>query len=373
MGLVDATGKPPIGQALRDRLGEPAVVRRIASSQRSRVWLVEFGGSPAIVKQAAGGVDAGERYDREITALTVASRVRPAVVPVLLGVDPDSRVMVLEYLAGAGPTPAGWHIDYATGLARLHAAGRGGGNAPGHVVPLNPEDVPGPPALPLYRGPGVADVRAFLGFAARVGVVAPRVVEDELVALVGRLAVAEGDALLHGDPCPDNAVPTADGMRFVDLEQAAWGSGVVELAYLNVGFPTCKCVAATPAGVLSDAVAAYRETWRSITGGDPGGDLVDAGAGWLLMGDALVHRARRADTDHLDRAARRDWRWGASTARERLVHRLGVVADATGTRADLANAARLFADLRARMLARWPGLAPLPITAGDPLLHVAAP
>jgi Phosphotransferase enzyme family len=350
MSAVDVTGKPPIGPELRDRLGRPAVVRKIASSQRSRVWLVEFDGSPAIVKQVTGGADARERYDREITALTLAAVVRPAVVPVLLGVDLNSRVMVLEYIAEAGPTAAGWHVDYAIGLARLHAAGR----------------APGVAALPTHRGPGVPDVRAFLGFAARVGVVVPGAVEDELLALIDRLAVAGHEALLHGDPCPDNVMPTATGMRFVDLEQAAQGSGVVELAYLKVGFPTCKCVAATPAGVLSDAVAAYRETWRSITGGDPGGDLVDAGAGWLLVGDALVHRARRGDADHLGRVARRDWRWGANTARDRLVHRLGVVAEAAGRRADLANAARLFADLRARMLTRWPGVAPLPITNGDP-------
>jgi len=52
---------PPLGEALRARLGSPAVVRRLSSSPRSRVWLAEFDGSPAIVKEITGGADADDR------------------------------------------------------------------------------------------------------------------------------------------------------------------------------------------------------------------------------------------------------------------------------------------------------------------------
>jgi hypothetical protein len=221
--------------------------------------------------------------------------------------------------------------------------------------------------LPDRVGPGDADVRAFLAFATRVGVAVPGGAEDQLAALVGRLAKVGRRALLHGDPCPDNEVPTAAGMRFIDLEQAAWGPGTTELAYLTMAFPTCLCATATSDAVLADALAAYRGTWRAITGTEPDGDLTDAAVGWLISGDALVWRARRGEGDHLARAARRDWRWGTGTARERILHRLGVVAHAARDRDDLAQVARLCADLSAAMLRRWTGLAPLPVATGDPL------
>jgi hypothetical protein len=359
----------------------PTVIREIASSERSRVWLVEFGGEPAVVKQTAGGADASARYRREIAALTVAASVRPVVVPELLGLDADARVMVLEYVAHGGPTAAGWHADYATALARLHAVAatphRGPDPRPGTAMPSErPADSaalsdsaggPGSADLPDRVGPALGDVQAFAGFAARLGVAVPSGAEDELAALVERLAVAGRGALLHGDPCPDNAVPTAAGMRFVDLEQAAWGPGTVELAYLTMAFPTCLCATATSDAVGAESIATYRGTWRAITGTDPDGDLTDAAVGWLITGDALVWRARRGAGDHLARAARRDWRWGTGTARERILHRLGVVAHAARNRDDLARVARLCSDLSAAMLRRWTGLAPLPVANGDPL------
>jgi Phosphotransferase enzyme family len=337
-----------IGVALRDELGEPVMVRRLDSSTRSRVWLAEFDGSPAVVKQVAGGLDATERYQREITALRLAARARPVVVPALLGTDPAERLMVLEYVAADGPTAAGWHTDYASALARLHATGRGAG-------------------LPEHAGPGPADLRAFLVLAARLGVAVPDDAGDELRRLIDRLDSTAPDALLHGDPCPDNAVPTANGIRFVDLEQASLGSGTVELAYLSMGFPTCWCVASTPLVVLSEARNAYRATWREITGAEPGGDLTDACAGWAITGDALVERARRGTIDHLGRLLRTDWSWGTLTARERLAHRLGVVVAEAAGRADLHRVAWLCASMRDRMLERWPALAVPPIAAGDPL------
>lgn len=341
-----------IPATLRDELGEPVVVRRLDSSQRSRVWLTEFDGSPAVVKQITGGPDATERYHREITALRLAAGARPAVVPELLGADPDARLMVLEYLAAGGPTGAGWHADYASALSRLHATGRGAG-------------------LPEHGGPGPADVRAFLVLAARLGVAVPDDAGDELRRLLERLASAGRDALLHGDPCPDNAVPTASGIRFVDLEQASLGSGFLELAYLSMGFPTCWCVASTPLVVQEEARRAYRETWREITGAEPRGDLTDACAGWLITGDALVERARRGTIDHLGRLLRTDWRWGTVTARERLAHRLGVVAAAARGRADLRRVAWLCAAMRDRMLDRWPRLTAPPVASGDPIEAVS--
>ena len=343
---------PPLGEELRDALGSPAVVRRLSSSPRSRVWLAEFDGSPAIIKQISGGADAGERFAREVTALRLARRVRPFVVPGVLGTDPGERVMVLEYLAEPGQESApDWMTEYATALARLHAA-------------TGPDDAG---ALPAWVGPSHADARAFTRLAERLGVGVPASLTASLDGVAVRLNAAGHHALLHGDPCPGNAIRTASGFMFVDLEQACMGNGCAELAYLRIGFPTCWCAKSVPGPVLRQAEAAYRSTWHAVTGTEVSGDLAEACAGWLIRGDALVERAHRGRADQLARLPDEDWRWGTATARQRLLLRLAVVAALGADHPRLAGLASVSSAMRERILARWPDLEELPAAADDPL------
>ncbi|MFJ7154850.1 phosphotransferase [Streptomyces sp. NPDC101118] len=325
----------PYGGRLRERLGEAREVRRMDSSPRSRVWRAEIGGRTAIVKQAAGGADPEGRYHRELTALEIAAR--RGVGPAVLGTDPAERVIVLEFLEHRPPAPD-WIVGYAEALARLHASARASDAG----------------SLPRWEGPGEQDVEAFLRLGGRLGVPAGPGVRDELTRLVRRLAEAPAGALLHGDPCPGNDLHTADGVRFVDFEQACLGSGAVELAYLRIGFPTCWCVTAPAPDLVARAEAAYRR----ITPLD--GDLTDACAGWLIRGDALVERARRNGPDHLARLRNRDWTWGTASARQRLAHRLAVVGEQAEGRADLREFRAFCASLRAAVAARWPSVRPVP-------------
>jgi hypothetical protein len=327
----------PYGDRLRTELGPASNPRPLESSPRSNVWSADVAGTPVIVKQIVGGSDVAARYAREVTALRLAART--SVVPDLLGADPDDRVMVLEHLGDDGPADD-WVLAYATALARLHAAGSSG--------------------LPRWTGPDEGDVAAFLGLAGRLGVVVEAGVADELGDLVARLAAMPANALLHGDPCPGNDFFTPAGVRFADLEQASSGNGLVELAYLRIGFPTCWCVTDVAAPLLTRAEEAYASAWRDATGVALAGDLTDVCAGWLIRGDALVERARRGTADHLARLLDEDWSWGTVTARQRLAYRLGVVAGLVDGHADLAGLGRLVTALRGRMLDRWPGLRPPP-------------
>ena len=342
--------EPPVGEPVRAALGSPVTVRRLPSSPRSRVWLVEFDGAPAIVKQLTDVRGAGQRYAREATALRLASRACPPVVPAVLAADPDQRVLVLEYLAERG-SGGEWMTDYATALARLHAAG-------------SPADAS---ALPAWQGPGPADVDAFLGLAARLQVGVPPRLPEELHGLLGRLDPAGGHALLHGDPCPDNAVHVGDGIRFIDLEVAALGHSPAELAYLRIGWPTCWCAKSVPEPVLSQAEAAYRSTWRSLTGSGLDGSLADACAGWLIRGDALVERADRGGSPHLLRLPDENWRWGTATARQRLLHRLAAVIDLAAGEPALASLVQVSRAMRDRIRRRWPGTRPLAAARGNTL------
>lgn len=335
-----------LGDRLSDELGTPRRVRTLGSSPRSRVWRAELSGAPVVVKQLVDGPEAADRYAREVAALRLASDVDPPVVPTLLGTDPDERVLVMEYLAHHEP-PEDWVLDYATALARLHAAGvRSGAGTEG--------------GLPAWSGPTADDVDAFLGLAAKLGIDVADGMRGELEHLVHRSARVSGRALLHGDPCPGNDLHTAAGVRFVDFEQAALGDGLVELAYLRIGFPTCWCSTGVPQRMREAAEDAYRATWRDATGTDVAGELTDACAGWLIRGDALVERAHRGTVDHLAGMVDRDWSWGTATARQRLAYRLGVVSRLTAGDDPLRGLSRLARAMRGRMLARWPDLAPLP-------------
>jgi hypothetical protein len=343
----------PFGEELRAELGTPRRAQQLESSPRSRVWRAELSGTPVVVKQLVDGPEAAERYAREVAALRLASRVDPPLVPRLLGADPAERLLVLEHLEHRRPGED-WVVDYATALARLHAA-------------TGPEDAG---ALPVWSGPTEEDVDSFLPLARTLGVVVPSGVREELDGLVSRLRGTPGHALLHGDPCPGNDMHTSGGVRFIDFEQASLGCGIVELAYLRIGFPTCWCAIAPPRPLLEAAEAAYHATWRETTGTGTSGDLTDACAGWLLQGDALVQRAYRGTDDHLAVLPDRDWEWGTATARQRLLHRLGVVARMTadgggddgGGAGDgrLAGLAQLATAMEQGMLTRWPALRPLP-------------
>ncbi|MER5728169.1 aminoglycoside phosphotransferase family protein [Streptomyces sp. NPDC002138] len=336
----------PFGDGLRAELGAPHRARRLESSPRSRVWRVELDSGPAVVKQLVAGAGARERYQREVAALRLAGRRGAGpVVPALLGADPGERVLVLEHLEHGRPGPE-WIVAYAAALARLHACGADGDAGLG--------------GLPGWRGPGPADVAAFLGFAGELGAAVPAGAEDQMYALVDRLGAAPADSLLHGDPCPGNDMHTPAGIRFVDFEQACLGSGLMELAYLRIGFPTCRFVTAAAAPLLARAEAAYRAVWREERGRELPDGLADACAGWLLRGDALVQRAERESVDHLARAVRRDWKWGEVTARRRLAHRLEVVAALGAEHPELSALGTLAGAIRERMRERWPRQAPLP-------------
>jgi aminoglycoside phosphotransferase len=335
--------KPTYGPRLRGELGAPKWQRKLASSPRSLVWLAEVNSTPVVVKQVVGGTDPAARFTREVTALHLARRADPPVAPALLAVDPDHQVMVLEQLAGE-PKADDWIVGYAAALARLHAT-------------TTSEDAA---ALPRWSAPSTRDLVSFLGFAMGLEAEVPRPAVEELENLLYRLAAPVGWALLHGDPCPGNDLHTSTGVRFVDLEQASFGDGLMELAYLRIGFPTCWCVISPPETLLAEAEQAYRDTWRAATGTDPAGDIADACVGWLLRGDALVQQAERGTADHLIRLRHKDWAWGTATARQRLVYRLGVVAALTADHDRLAAVGRFSAELRERMLAESPEITPVP-------------
>ena len=309
-------------------LGKPRRVRGIASSPRSRVWAAEFGGTAAVVKQTVGGADAGERYEREVTALRLAGRADPPLSPRVLWVDPERLVVVLERLPVRKRVMPDW-VAYAEGLAALHRV-------------TTEADVG---VLPAAVGPTEADLEAFRRLCAAFGLGTP---DDELDPLPGRLA--GGHQLVHGDPCVGNVLPVDGRAWFLDFEHAALGNGLTELAYPRIGFPTCWNTTVVSDAVLAEAEAAYRALNPDVVG-----TVAEHAVGWLLRGDALVPRAERDGRDHLGRLLDKDWTWGFVGARQRFAHRLALVG--AFTEPEFGGTARLARALRERVVARWPSAA----------------
>lgn len=304
-------------------LGPPRRVDPLSSSPGSQVWAIDLADRRVVVKQLLGH-NADTRFHRELVALRAAAAA--GLAPEVLDADASANVTVLEYVDSTSVFPD--PLTYARALARLHA-----------VTP--------PLSLPAVDPPREADLIAFLRLCAQVGVHPSDAAEEALRALLGRVATG-GSALLHGDPCPGNLLVSPAGVHFIDFEQAGRGSGLAELAYLRMAFPTCGYSTVLAPEVIASAENAYLETWRATTGTDVRGSLSDHCVAWLLRGDALVQRIQRGARDQFARVLAEDWSWGPMTARQRLLHRLRMVVEL-----DIPEAGPLFAALSDRLEIRW--------------------
>ena len=104
------------------------------------------------------------------------------------------------------------------------------------------------------------------------------------------------DVVSPTDTCPDNAIRTADGWRFVDLEGATVHHAAYDAAYAAMPFSTCWCVFDPPPGFtdqLLDRFTATLGTHLPDLVREPGWtrsvDLASAAwilamTGWLLFG-----------------------------------------------------------------------------------------
>jgi aminoglycoside/choline kinase family phosphotransferase len=180
--------------------------------------------------------------------------------------------------------------------------------------------------------------------------------EDEMDLILQHLRQPGGwQALVHGDPCPDNVVLAADGRAvLIDFEFARPGHALFDAAYWRMGFPTCWCAGVVPAEVGRRIDRAYRDAIAEAIA-EAGDDdafrresaIIDAA--WLLGSLSWL----------LDRALAEDGVWGRATNRSRILTYLKRAIRST-EEADILPRLRALAtgwhdDLRCR----WPGTAPL--------------
>lgn len=243
-------------------------------------------------------------------------------------------------------------MSYAVALGRLHADTVGCAKA--HAEALR--SIFGAEAespVPSPRG----ELETFAaGIQAKIGGALP---PDELSQVSQRVEnPGAWLALVHGDPCPDNALVIAgrgaDHVRLIDFEFTQPAHALLDAIYWQFGFPTCWCAGRTASDVAARLDAAYRaEIAHAIA---PARDddayrreRAHIAVAWLL----------RCLDWRLDDALNDDTTWGEASIRSRVLWYLQAVIDMTG-RADVLPGTRSTAAMWLHELQqRWPATAPL--------------
>lgn len=140
--------------------------------------------------------------------------------------------------------------------------------------------------------------------------------DDEAALILGHLKQpGRWQALVHGDPCPDNILLAANGQAvLIDFEFARPSHALFDAAYWRMSFPTCWCAGTVPAEVRGRIDQAYRTV---IADAVP--EVTDDGefrresaiidAAWLLGNLAW----------RLEGALAEDGTWGRATIRSRII------------------------------------------------------
>ena len=263
----------------------------LGGSTRSLVLRCLTPSGPVVVKRYPDGSTAA--FTREVAGLTALDHT-----PDLLAVDRVHGLIVMTDL-GSGPTLADlllghdrsaawagaleWVEALADALGRSRDATAVFGTALGDLSADEPSAAARTGARMLLD-----DV---LGLPPDGALDA----ELDLVATLDHRDPAS-DVVSPTDTCPDNAIRTADGWRFVDLEGATVHHAAYDAAYAAMPFSTCWCVFDPPPGFtnqLLDRFTATLGTHLPDLVHEPGWtrsvDLASAAwilamTGWLLFG-----------------------------------------------------------------------------------------
>jgi Phosphotransferase enzyme family len=261
-----------------------------------------------------------------------------------LGADLASLVDPL--LKGTAPEAEHALQLYATALGRLHSDAIDCRDA--HHEMFQSIFGSGRPR----RQPGWRVEREAEVVADRIGGAPPA---SELEFLSSRLSdPGPWLTLIHGDPCPDNALIVDQRIRLIDYEFARPSHALLDGAYWRIGFPTCWCAGRIPAGVAARVDGVYRaELGKSIPSAlDDAAyhiELTYMAAVWLFT--SLSWR--------LDGALAGDERWGVWSIRGRLLGYLEGIIEMTEAASVLPGINEAAHGWLSELRRRWPDATPL--------------
>jgi hypothetical protein len=203
---------------------------------------------------------------------------------------------------------------------------------------------------------------------ARLGTCPPL---DELYQIADRVEdPGPWRVLVHGDPCPDNALLVAADIRLIDFEFAAPGHALFDGVYWRMGFPTCWCAGRIPEPVLARVEGAYRAQLGTAISA-----ALDDGAYRAEVTLIAAARLFRSFSWLLDDALKGDDEWGISTKRSRLLWYLEATIRMSEESDTLPGFAATMHTWLTDLRARWPetvSLALYPAFSGERVLSSPA-
>ncbi len=354
---------PPLGRLLeragyRDRSW--SIGDRLSHGARSQVWSLRVEGEPPLVlKRHRRRGDGTGRAGREAAALRRAQAAAPSVAPPLIAADASARLLVtaavdgvsLEWVLDAQAGAADAVAAVAMSLARLHSG------------TWQPEP---PPSSGVLAGGAAPPADPFFALCKRAGVRPAADVEAAVRAALAEPGCAPVSALTHGDVCTDNVLVSAGSAVLLDWETAAYRDPLVDLAALLMAFATCRDARRLAPAVVDRALRSYRDVVADLPWGGATfpAALARACLRWVVDGDALVPQDNRGGPDRLAELARRDWAWGATTARQRFLTRLDLFISIADPASEFAGTRAIASELQSRLSVAWGGGA-LPRSAGN--------
>jgi hypothetical protein len=256
----------------------------------------------------------------------------------LLGDDPRAAAAAL--------------IELATMLGRMHALTMGKESLYNRIREgLGPH----PQNTEYYSYQWLATT--FHTTVATLKITPPPGAEEELAALINALG-SPGlfSAYTHGDPCPDNALRTATGMKLIDFDIGGFRHALTEGVYGRIHFPTCWCVNRIPEHIVLNMEAVYRSELAQGCAEAAEDDhfypaVVMACAYWLLAMTSFRPLSVWLESDLT---------WGIATVRQRYLARADILAHTAEEFGYLPAMGATFKAIAAELRLRWPEADTLP-------------
>jgi Phosphotransferase enzyme family len=306
---IDENGRTRsiIVKATRSPSYDPAAADALENSGLVREWVaVAYIGARAPGRGHGSGFLSGDVSRGLMIFEDLGTDLASLVDPLLRGTAKEAERALTLYAAALGRL----HADTADCLASHHETFQS-------VFGIS---------RPRRRSPQSVEKEAEV-VVDRLGGAPPA---SELELLSMRVAdPGPWQCLIHGDPCPDNALIVDGSMRLIDYEHARPSHALLDGIYWQIGFPTCWCAGRVPADVASRIDDVYR---------------VEIARVMPLAGDQATYRAELAYaaaiwlfgcfTWHLDAALKDDSTWGIWSIRGRLLWYLQAVIEMT-TRANV--------------------------------------
>jgi hypothetical protein len=212
----------------------------------------------------------------------------------------------------------------------------------------------GPPFDPEVPGRRRA---AFEEALARLEVEpAPGFIDQMLALRASQDRPGDFDALVHGDPCPDNCHWARERVCLLDFEHGRFGDAFTDGCYPRVPFPTCWCVGSLPPDAVERAVDAYRCELVKVApaAADPGRferGMLEGSIRWVW--GTLVDW-------HMPGVLEKDRNWGLATVRQRLLQRFRLLLERLEQSATLPAVTETTRRTLAALTTRWPDLPEMP-------------